>query len=431
MSVEPRVSLLDMVSCLSSALDLVSPAVVNHQKRTAFIATCLAEEMGLPMQEQVAIMTASLLHDCGALSLQSKLDALCFDADQEDMHTHCEAGAVFLGKMEQRFPGMAQLGLTDLVRFHHVNWDEGRGGEMAGRPVGPASHLIHLADRVEVLIQRGVEPLGQVPGIVRRVFQERDRLFLPEQVEAFASLAGREFFWLALIYPEFLEDTLVEKSAAGPLVQLDLPGIINLAQVFAEIVDFRSRFTATHSSGVAVVAKLLAEKAGFSGVESRLMSVAGYLHDLGKLAVPREILEKPGPLTTAEFNVMKAHPFHAYRLLTPMRQLEMVVPWVSHHHETLDGQGYPFHLAAKDVCLGARILAVSDIFTALTEDRPYRLGLPLDEAVSVLESMVKDGKLDGLAVSLLAGNRAEFNDMRQMVQAKASCGYADIQPFSE
>jgi len=431
MSVEPRVSLLDMVSCLSSALDLVSPAVVNHQKRTAFIATCLAEEIGLPLQEQVAVMTASLLHDCGALSLQSKLDALCFDADQEDMHTHCEVGAVFLGKIEQRFPGMAQLGLTDLVRFHHVNWNAGQGGELAGCSVGPGSHLIHLADRVEVLIQRGLEPLGQVPGILRRVVQESDRLFQPVQVEAFANLAGRESFWLALSYPEFLEDALARKAAAGPLVQLDLPGLVNLAQVFAEIVDFRSRFTATHSSGVAAVARLLAEKAGFSEIESRLMSVAGYMHDLGKLAVPREILEKPGPLTTDEFNVMKAHPFHAYRLLTPLRQLEMVAPWVSHHHETLDGQGYPFHLAAKDICLGARILAVSDIFTALTEDRPYRLGLPLHEAVSVMETMVKDGKLDGLAVYLLAGNRAEFNDARQMVQANTACGYAAIQPFSD
>jgi HD-GYP domain-containing protein (c-di-GMP phosphodiesterase class II) len=331
-----------MLSTLSSALDLVSPAVVNHQKKVAYIAGGLAREMGLPAGEVAAILLAGFLHDCGALSLQSKLDALRFDFDLADPHHHSEVGARFLAKLENSFADVASLGLSTLVRFHHVSWEHGRGESFRGQPVPLAAHLLHLADRVAVLVRPEREILGQSADIMDQVSAQAGRLFLPVQVQALKELASREHFWLALVFDDFLDRVLAEAASEAPAVLLDVEGLMRLAQVFAQVVDFRSRFTATHSSGVADVARALASLAGFSAREKEMMAIAGYLHDLGKLAVPKEILEKPGPLTMEEYNLVKAHPFHAYRLLSPLAPLDMVVPWACFHHEELGGLGYPF-----------------------------------------------------------------------------------------
>lgn len=111
---EPQVYLFDTVMCLSSALDLVSPIVVNHQKRVAYIALSIAAELGLSPEQQNELALAGALHDCGALSLKDKLDALRFDFDFGNPHQHAELGYLLL----KRFGPFS--GLATLVRYHHV-----------------------------------------------------------------------------------------------------------------------------------------------------------------------------------------------------------------------------------------------------------------------------------------------------------------------
>ncbi|MCB2185403.1 MAG: HD domain-containing protein [Deltaproteobacteria bacterium] len=400
-------TLFEMLSCISTAMDLVSPMVVCHQKRTGFIAWSLGREMGLPSRELMSLLLGGMLHDCGALETPGKLEALRFDFDRDNPHEHAEAGYAFLKSFEESFPEMSGLDLAGLVRHHHVSWNQGRGQEFHGRPVSPLSHLLHLADRVEVLLRRDSAILEQAPEVSARIQNLAGSLFAPEMVEAFRGLASRESFWLDLGFSEGLNQLLTEAASNAPVVSLDLDGMLRLTAVFAQMVDFRSRYTAIHSSSVARTAGCLAAKAGFSKADQMRISIAGNLHDLGKLAVPTQILEKPGPLTPSEFNVIKAHPHQAFRLLSPLRRLGDVVDWVAFHHETLDGAGYPFHVKADDLSLGARILAAADIFTALTEDRPYRNGMPLEQTLGILKSQVQAGKLDALVVSLIEKHQEE------------------------
>jgi HD-GYP domain-containing protein (c-di-GMP phosphodiesterase class II) len=153
------------------------------------------------------------------------------------------------------------------------------------------------------------------------------------------------------------------------------------------------------------------------------MKVAGYLHDIGKLAVPPEILEKPAKLTKEEFMVIKSHTYYTYRVLEPIGQFEAANQWAAFHHEHLSGNGYPFHLKAQDLPLGSRIMAVADVFTALTEDRPYRRGMGPKETVSILNEDAVNSQLDHELVSVLRRHYDQIDGMRASAQRAASEEY--------
>jgi HD-GYP domain-containing protein (c-di-GMP phosphodiesterase class II) len=112
---------------------------------------------------------------------------------------------------------------------------------------------------------------------------------------------------------------------------------------------------------------------------------AGLLHDLGKLRVPHEILYKPGALTQEEFAVMKMHPVYSEQILWPFAYFRPLCPMVRGHHERWDGKGYPDGLKGEEIPIGARIIALADVFDALYADRPYRKGLPFEKVCSIIE----------------------------------------------
>ena len=123
---------------------------------------------------------------------------------------------------------------------------------------------------------------------------------------------------------------------------------------------------------------------GLDAEEVELVRLAGSLHDLGKLAIPEEILRKPDDLTESELLVLRRHPQIGYRMLRSLG-VEPVSTWVLHHHERWDGRGYPHGLSGEDIPLGARILFVADAYDAMTTDRVYRGRLSHDRAIAELE----------------------------------------------
>lgn len=416
---EPRIPMLDLVLCLSSAMDLISPAVVNHHKQVAYIALNIATEMGLSVEEQDELLWAGLLHDSGALSLKDRIDALQFEVDfkARDLHKHAQLGYLLLKNFEPL------SSVAPIVRYHHLFWDEASSSEFKGK-VPPGSHILHLADRIGVLIDKEQEVLGQAKGICDKIVKYSGKMFMPEAVDAFESLAVKEYFWLDAASQSI--SSIIARSSRLATIELDIAGLLNLTNVFCHIIDFRSRFTATHSSGVAATAAALAGFMGFSERECRMMEIAGRLHDLGKLAVPLEILDKPGKLTKDEFNIIKIHPFYTYRILETINDLDVINVWASFHHERLDGNGYPFHHKGEDLSPGSRIMAVADVFTAITEDRPYRKGMESNEALRILENMAGVSALDSDVVSSLRLNYDEINSIRLVGQAAASKEYQEF-----
>jgi len=401
-----KIHLFDLLMSLSNAVDLVSPVVANHHKRVAYIAHGIARRAGFSTAEQHQLVMAAAVHDIGAFSLQERVDSLQFE--MENPHRHARLGYLFLKRFDL-FSDMATL-----VRYHHVDWADGLGARSEGAAVPMGSHLLHLADRVDTLIDGRRNILGQAQGIGCKIAEHAGSLFVPDLVRTFEELAAKEYFWLDAASPSI--DQILSRQVKLPTVELDLEGLLGLARLLAHIIDFKSPFTSTHSSGLAESAAALAKLVGFSPTECQQMRIAGYLHDLGKLAIPAEILQKPAPLTEEEFALMRSHALHTRRILESISDLDTINDWASSHHERLNGQGYPFHEGDQDISLGARIMAVSDVFTALTEERPYQKTMTSQEALEVLQRLADRSALDPKIVSLLGLHVEEVDSRRKEAQ---------------
>jgi HD-GYP domain-containing protein (c-di-GMP phosphodiesterase class II) len=408
-----ELSLLNIVLAISEAVDMVSPDLADHHSRVAYIVYRLAEALGLPENEQKNLTIAGAMHDIGVLSLTETRGLTKFEI--ETRPDHGEVGYLYL----KPFAPLAKVG--ELIRDHHVYWEDGAGELFCGHAVPPGSHLIHLADRIAVLIDPQQEILTQTDSIRKRIAEQSGRMFVPRFVDAFLDIAGREFFWLDAASPTV--EWHLAHSGDWDLVPLDGRQFTELARLFCQIVDFKSPFTAAHSSGVAACAGALGRLSGLPEAECGRLVTAGYLHDIGKLSVPLEILEKPGALDEREVAVIRHHSYQTFKILQRIGMDETVRNWSAYHHERLDGSGYPFHVTASQLTPGCRIMAVADVFTALVEDRPYRTGLPRQESIPILQNMTAKGWLDGDLVQTISRNFDEMNAICQQAEQNAMHDY--------
>ena len=179
--------------------------------------------------------------------------------------------------------------------------------------------------------------------------------------------------------PDVVEIAELKRLAAGP----DRAARFRAASSLAKAVDARDAYTGSHSERVSDLAARIATRMGVDREQVELTRLAASLHDLGKLAIPEEILRKPGPLSETERLVLERHPQIGYRMLESLG-VDPVADWVLHHHERWDGTGYPDALGGEEIPLGARIIFVADAYDAMTSDRVYRGRLTDDEAIAEL-----------------------------------------------
>ncbi|MFH0950426.1 MAG: HD domain-containing phosphohydrolase [Candidatus Micrarchaeota archaeon] len=394
------VNLGNLVLSISDALDLAFYSLAMHQQRTAFIAWELGKLAKLDGKRLEHVFIAGLLHDIGALSIEEKKSL--HDNETSAVDQHCIRGQ----NLFKSNPWLSPC--ADLVRYHHrdwVTWEEPRNS-----PEVFDSQLLYLADYLERQIDRKTYILHQDEALCSRLKELAGKQISSEIVDLFLDVSHREEFWLDLTSPRLY--SLLLHHGPFQTIEVDLNSIVIFAKLLGMIVDFKSPFTTTHSSGVAQCSMLLAEMSGMSESEVNLMEAAGLLHDLGKLVVPNSILEKPAGLTHAEMAVMKQHTYHTFSILSTIGGLQMIAEWGAYHHERLDGKGYPFKLEGHAMNLGARIMAVSDIFTALAEDRPYRKGMEAARINTILQEQASRGIQDSRIVKLLLEN---IEDVRRAV----------------
>ncbi len=412
---DPVVMLDNLVLSFSDSLDLIHPCAVDHQQRVAYLALRITEGMGYRDAERADLLYAAALHDIGILSVEEKIESM--RVEFADASRHVDLGVDLLRRLDI-FARAAEF-----VRFHHQPWADEAGWEWyVDGPQKLLANAIHLADVVDRIVRRDVPVLRQVPSIVDRLTAMAFPEFSPVLMESFRELAGREAFWLDFASPRIY--SVLTHLIQWPRVLVTLDNLEQIGQIFSRIVDFRSRFTATHSIGVATAAVELARRLHFGERECRLMRIAGHLHDLGKVAVPNRILDKPDKLDTAEFDVIRGHTYHTYHILSTIGGFEEISMWASHHHERLNGRGYPFHLTGDELPLGSRIMAVADVFTAAAESRAYRKGTGRRETVPILESLVRDGGLDARVVRLLVKDFDEIDRIRAAAQEAFAAEYA-------
>ncbi len=403
----PTVNLGNLVLSLSDAMDLANHVLIQHQQRVSFVAWKMAKTALLSDERLETIFIAALLHDIGALSLEDKIALRLSETDNTEMH--CIRGKILLDHV----PWLK--GSANIIRYHHTKWQD--WNESIENPIVIDSQILALADFLERSIDRDQYILHQHENIIEQIKAKTGTLFHPHITDLLLTICYHEEFWLDLVSPRLYPILLNE----GPFRrrEIDFSNISLISELFRNIIDFRSRFTATHSSGVAASASMIAKIFGLTEAEVELMEVAGNLHDLGKLAVPNSILEKPAQLTKNEMAVIKSHTYYTYFVINTIGGLQHIAEWAAYHHERFDGSGYPFHCKAGELSTGARIMMVADMFTALAEDRPYRKGMSKNGVMDIIRQFSDRQMLDKRITDLLSDNYNEVYSYMAEKQAAA------------
>jgi putative two-component system response regulator len=150
----------------------------------------------------------------------------------------------------------------------------------------------------------------------------------------------------------------------------------------------------------------LADVVGACAKDRATLQCGAALHDVGKIAVPDEILNKPSSLTPEEFDIVKTHPIAGVRIVEPLRSIRDAIPLIRWHHERMDGRGYPDGISGERIPILTRILAVADVFDALSSSRPYRKAIPLDGCLEILGESARNGGLDPELVRIFCASCA-------------------------
>jgi diguanylate cyclase (GGDEF)-like protein/putative nucleotidyltransferase with HDIG domain len=235
-----------------------------------------------------------------------------------------------------------------------------RVGELEAAPGLPVELSAGVVTYPQIGLERGeiVEVADKALYLAKQHGKSRVRVFHPDLVEL--------------------------PDLGGPGVLPDRAARLHAAASLAQAVDERDAYTGRHSYVVGELAARVARLLGLETEDVELVRLAGSLHDLGKLAVPEEILRKPGALTDSELLVLRRHPQIGFRMLRSLG-VDPVSQWVLHHHERWDGRGYPHGLGGEDIPLGSRILFVADAYDAMTSDRVYRPRVDHERAIAELE----------------------------------------------
>jgi len=311
--------------------------------------------------------------------------------NREMIQMRCERGASIVRK----------IGLSEqtalAVRALDEHWDgSGYPERSTGTAIAPLARVMAVAQHLDVFaLERG-------PAMAMQVLRQRSgRWFDPEVVKAAESLHRKSALWMHCLPSSSESAVQSQRFARSAVLDLAPPQIAgtspshidSICEAFADVVDAKSHFTFSHSVGVTWVASAIGDAMGLNPERKQLLHRAALVHDLGKLRVPNSILDKPGHLEADEWQVMREHPGLTGSILRRVKQFRELAFIAGAHHERLDGSGYPDHLCAEALPLEARILAVADVYTAIIEDRPYRVGYSHEQAIEIMIREVP-GRLD-------------------------------------
>lgn len=372
-----------LLSVLSEALDCVEKEVFgitdHHAKRVAWLCIQMGKQAHMTEEEISDMAIAALLHDNALNEYRNDYE---FGKLKEGLSgkDHCTAGERNL----LLIPGCEKL--RGYILYHHETADgTGPFGKTSEEtPLG--AELIHIADEVDLAFALGNCADDTIALITKYVNTNTGTLFSPDAAKLLLSCLSQDTF--AKIANENIA------SLELNIKPMEITAHKGIAELFAHIIDYKSPFTKDHSIGIAQKAEHMANHYGFHPEQTKNLYMAGALHDIGKLFVDIEILEKPGKLDEDEYRHIQSHAYETYRLLSRIDGFDEIRDWASYHHEKLNGKGYPFGLTADKMTFEMRLLACLDIYQALTEDRPYKAGMHHAKAISILNELAEKGELD-------------------------------------
>lgn len=421
-----QIGLAELVGALSHALDITEGQPAGHGVRCCWIGMQLGEALGFDVTTLGDLYYALLLKDVGCSSNAARIcqlylaDDLSFkhgfkqidDALPQILrfvlaHTGMQAGlaarfrsivniAMHGGEIareliETRCTRGAeiarQMRFSEAVAGAILDLDEHWNGN--GQPVGRIGQQISPLARIALLAQVvDVFFMSSGPAAALREVERRAGVwFDPEHAAMFQRVAADPQFWATLAAPD-LEQWVVALEPQKRSLLVDDDYLDDIAAGFAKVIDAKSPYTSGHSDRVALFADMIAEQFGFSADRRRWLKRAALLHDIGKLGVSNQILDKPGRLDEAEWRAMREHTALGEQILSRISAFAELAQVAGAHHERLDGKGYPRQLRGAEIRLETRMVTTADIFDALTADRPYRAAMPVSKAFAIMEADV-------------------------------------------
>ncbi|EGQ7694844.1 HD domain-containing protein [Vibrio vulnificus] len=387
---------------VARALDYVGVDDLNHNHRVAYIAYQCSQVLGWEKKKQEFCFLSGLIHDCG-VSQTTEHSHLISDMQPSESEHHCHVGFQALEQCEL----LAQF--ANIILYHHSDWLH-----LQHAPISPyekdVAAIIYLADRLDFLRAKYLKNTHQdlitlyKKAITEELTLHKGSLFCPTFVDALITLIHKDGFWFAMDATHIETIPFSFNQLKWLHQDLSLSALTQLGRFIAGIVDAKSPFTYHHSLKVAELSEYLANRMGLAKSTSKLIYVAGLVHDIGKLRTPDEILHKEGPLTENEYIHIRRHTVDtdvALKMIFPNSKLS---EWASNHHERLDGSGYPYGKTAEQIDLPSRIIAIADVFQALSQNRPYRSKLSPQEITDIMWPMVTQYKLDADVYDHLARN---------------------------
>lgn len=380
-----EIYLNDLLLGISYALDYVEREIAGvtdfHSKRVAIIAAEIGREMGYDNDVLMNLVVAAALHDNALSEFQQKETELTGGLLGE----HCRLGEENILKMP------FYKDVEKAIMYHHENANGTGPFNKKSEEIPVFAKLIHIADIVDVNFNLSFVSRKKYDNVCKFLNENIDVLFDKEIVDAFLK---------TLPDPVTMQLDIVNLNKCLVKLLLDIPvkysseELIGIASIFSKIIDYKSSFTRHHSAGIANKARIMGKYYGWDEDTQAKLYLAGALHDIGKLMVKTDVLEKPGKLSDNEYRHIQNHAYGTYMVLKPIRGMEEISSWAYLHHEKLDGSGYPFGKKADELNDKERLLACLDIYQALREDRPYKEGLEHKTSIEILKTMGVRGLLD-------------------------------------
>lgn len=440
-----EIRLSELLGLLSHALDMTEGQPPGHCMRVCWIGTHIGLALGMTGQALSDLYFTILLKDLGCSSNAARICALYLADDitfkrdfktidgslnaalrfvfaktgidaglaervrsivnilknggqisRDLIETRCQRGAKIAERM--RFSQAVQEAILSLDE----HWDgSGQPDRKCGKAIPVASNIALLAQVVDVFhAEAGPD------AAIREVVGRSGTWFDPALIAAFVQISAEPGFWQKVAAQD-IEAQVFALPPGQIAATVDDVWLDDIADAFSEVVDAKSPFTADHSRRVTLYTDMIAEELGLTTDHRRWLRRAALLHDLGKLSVSNQILDKPAKLDPEEWAKVRAHSWHSERILERIGVFRDIAPIAGQHHERLDGKGYPYALTAEELCLEVRILSVADVFDALSAERPYRAALPIATVFAIMEKDVGTA-LDGRCVAALQSSLARL-----------------------
>ncbi len=421
-----QVTLAELVGAFSYALDITEGQPAGHGVRSCWIGSHIGRALGLAPAELHDLYYTLLLKDLGCSSNAARIcelyqaDDLAFKQGFKTVGTSLAATLHFVfaktaressfGRRAAAVGNILKNGVAiademilsrctrgaDIARSLRFSdavcdgiyaldehWDgSGRPGHLQGEAIPLFARIALLAQVADVFHSHA----GRQAAIAE-VGRRSGTWLDPALVEVFNGIAARDSFWLTLKSP-LLDSYLVALAPAETAVPVDDDYLDAIAAAFGQVIDAKSPYTAGHSTRVAEFAGLIGRRLGVPEARRRWLYRAALLHDVGKLGVSNMILDKPGKLDEAEWEIMRSHASHTQEILARISALSDIAPVAAAHHERLDGKGYPLGLADHQITRDTRIITICDFYDALTADRPYRGAMSVTDALAIIEAEV-------------------------------------------